>query len=398
MKKTFFSVLIITMLLALPLSSIAGVKMKIGDDTNIDLGFRLQAQLISSDNSAGTSNGPTDPADSETRVNMRRQRLRLGGNVGQYMSFFLQTDGRDVTLIDAFIKLKLHPMAQIIMGENMAPAGRQITTSSGGLMAIDRPGITNYNLTWGLNGRAQFNNVSVPSSGNLADAGAVAVRDTGATLFGSTSFSDTFHMKYYAGVYDGINNATVYSDTERYTGRVQINFLDAEAGYYNLSTYVGKKKTIALGLSYDAQSDFETDDITGKNVDYTWYSADLFAELPVGPGTITAEFGYNDLDLDDATSIDGVDARKTQGGGFYTQAGFLINKFQPWIGYETWDSDSADNDGSWDAAKIGITYFLKGHNANIKLGYEAFTSDKPLIAGGTEDSINTLILGFYITY
>ena len=107
--------------------------------------------------------------------------------------------------------------------------------------------------------------------------------------------------------------------------------------------------------------------------------------------------GYNDLDLDDATSIGGVDARNTQGNGYYFQTGYLIGKLQPWAGYEVWESDGVADEGSWDAWKVGITYFVKGHNANIKLGYESFTADRPF-AGGTEDSIDTLILGFYITY
>ena len=400
MRRIIFIGLIVTVFLALPLSSMAGVKLKIDEDTDIDLGFRLQTQYLSSDNASTTD------TNSKNDFNVRRARIRLGGNVTKWFSFFLQTEkgsgadggGYDMRLIDAFIKIKPHPLANFIIGENMAPAGRQITTSSGGLMAIDRPGITNYNLTWGLTGRLQFNNASY-SAGDLALSNDEAVRDNGGTLFGSTSFSDRFHLKYYLGMYDGIQNVSG-EDENRYTARVQFNFLDPEPGYYNLSTYVGKKKTIGIGFSYDSQDKITTDSIKG-DIDYNFYEVDAFAELPVGPGTITAETAFQALDLDDATSLDDgsltpKDARNTQGDGFYFQTGYLFNNWQPWVGFEQWNSDAPDDTGSWDAWRAGLTYFVKGHNANIKLGYESWKSDQPF--SGTEDTINSLLLGFYITY
>jgi hypothetical protein len=404
MRRIIFIGIIATVFLALPLSSMAGVKLKIGEDTDVNLGFRLQTQYLSSDATSATD--LPNSTESQDEFNVRRARIRLGGNITKWFSFFLQTEkgsgtggsGYDMRLIDAFIKIKPHPLANFIIGENMAPAGRQITTSSGGLMAIDRPGITNYNLTWGLTGRLKFNNASY-SDGDLALSNPEAVRDNGVTLFGSTSFSDRFHLKYYLGMYNGVQNISG-EDNERYTTRVQFNFLDPEPGYYNLSTYVGKKKTIGIGFSYDSQDKITTDSIKG-DIDYSFYEVDAFAELPVGPGTITAEAAFQDLDLDDATSLDDSssitkDARETQGNGFYVQTGYLFNNWQPWVANEQWNSDAPDDTGSWDAWKVGLTYFVKGHNANIKLGYENWKSDQPF--SGTEDTITTFLLGFYITY
>ena len=262
---------------------------------------------------------------------------------------------------------------------------------------IDVLAFNSYNLTWGLNGRTQFNTANF-SNGNLPMAGEVNVRDQGATQFGSHSFTDMVHIKYYGGVYNGIQDAD--EDKERFTGRVQLNFFDPEPGYYNLSTYLGKKKTIGVGVSYDTQDDIAEDAVKG-NVDYKWWSADAFLDLPLGPGFITAEVGYHDLDLDDATQlIDGGtirNAKETQGNGWYAQAGYLIKNWnlQPWVAYANWN---ADNDrGSFYDWQGGLTYFFRGHNANIKAGYEYLKSDEN-IGSSNEDTINTFLLGFYVTF
>ena len=263
---------ILVALLAIPVTGWAGAKLKISDDTSIDLGFRAQELFIATnDNNGGTGK-------SENRFTTRRARLRLGGSITQYVKFFLQTDvsNKDVQMIDSFINLHYENIAQLIVGRNMAPAGRQITTSSGGLMCIDRPNITNFNLTWGLNGKVGFNTGPNFAQGNQPIINDVFVRDKGATLFSSHSFSDTFHGKAYFGMYDGIDEHSAggtTKDTWRYTGRVQVNFFDAEPGYYNLSTYLGKKKTIGVAASVDYQSKF-TQDTTGDYHDYTWLRPD----------------------------------------------------------------------------------------------------------------------------
>ena len=401
MKKTLIFSLLIAVIIASPMAATAGMKMKISEDTDIDLGFRVQSLFRATDNDGGNT------GDSVEDFLVRRARFRLGGNVTQWVSFFLQTEaasesgtGLDMRLIDAFATLNLHPLAKIYLGENMAPAGRQITTSSGGLMAMDRPNINSYNLTWGLNGRIQFNTATFPD-GNVGLNGQTNVRDEGATLFGKHSFTDEVHVKYYVGVYDGIQEAG--SDKERYTGRIQFNFFDPEPGYYNLSTYLGKKKTIGIGASYDTQDNIAEDAIMGK-IDYRWWSVDAFADWPLGPGSITLEGGYINLDLDDATQMDDGgaaprDARQTQGDGWYTQAGYLIKDWnlQPWFAYGNWDTDAADDRGSFSYGQVGLTYFFKGHNANIKAGYEFFNAEED-IGTSDQDDIGTFLIGFYVTF
>lgn len=268
-------------------------------------------------------------------------------------------------------------------------------------MTMDRPGITYKNLTWGTRALSTFSTATY-SDADAGLRGDVDVRDLGVTLFGSTSFSESSHLKYYLGVFDGIQKAG--KDSERVAGRIQYNIFDAEPGYYGLSTYLGKKKTIGIGAAFDIQSDVADDLATGTTVDYSMSTVDVFAEIPIGSGTLTAEGAFIDLDLDGATQLDALgdgsdlrDANQSQGDGYYIQAGYLFNKWQPWIEFENWDADAASGKGSYDSSRVGLTYFIEGHNANIKVGYEVFNSDA-LIGSTNEDEIQTVAIGFYVTY
>lgn len=393
--KVFRFLFVTTLLIAVAGGSaaLAGAKLKIDDESEIDLGFRLQALYINTDDDLD-GDGSWDSFD---EFKVRRARIRLNGKVNKHVSAFLQTElgsgaggsGADVRLIDAFVNVKYDNWTQFIMGINMSPANRQNLTSSGGLMAIDRPGVVYKSLTWGGRALHTFSNRTFTNSaaGLSAD---FAVRDVGLTFFGSGDTGGNAHLKYYLGIYDGISADG--EDSERTTARVQVNFFDPEPGYFNLSTYLGKKKTLAFGASYDTQSDVAFDGTLGGLVDYEYTSLDAFLEWPAGTGAITAEAAFSELDFDDAPEF-----LNAQGDGFYLQVGYFTNNWQPWIEYEDWSSDDGLDIGSFTTTRLGITRFFKGHNANIKLGYEMFEADT-MIGGTTEDSIDSLVLGFYTTY
>ncbi len=365
----------------------AGAKLKINDDASIDLGFRLQVLNLYTDRDLD-GDGGFEAAD---RWQVRRARFRLKGIVNKHVEIFLQSDvsGNDVRLIDMFMTLKKNNWNQFIVGLNMAPVLRQNLTSSGALLAIDRPGMAYKSLTWG--GRA----LTTFSTSTFGDTSAgfsngMGVRDVGITYFGSGDVGDNAHVKYYLGTYNGIQSGG--TDKERFSARLQYNLFDAEPGYFNLAHYLGKKKTVAFGFAYDTQ-DSVADGANGK-VDYEFVTADLFAEVPAGNGSLVFEAAYEQLDLADDPDFLGA-----QGDGFYVQLGYLINKdkWQPWFEYEDWGSDGPGGRGSYDILRAGISYFIAGHNANIKFGYEQFNADT-LIGSSREDSIDTIVAGFYVTY
>jgi len=402
--------ILVGVFMAEPPGSWAGVEVKIDQDYNFELGFRLQTQFISSTNIKANAS-----ENHEEKFELRRARIWVEGDVTKWFKFFIQmgnnigpgtdNDTDDILLIDGFINLHLHDLAQIIMGENMVPAGREHLTTSAAMLAIDRPGITGYNLTWGLNGGAIFNTASF-EDGNLDLEGEANIRDIGVTLFGSTSLNEFFHAKYYVGAYNGIQFRNNGEDKERVAARLQLNLFDPEPGYHNHSTYLGERKTIAIGASIDHQQRIARDTLTDDNVNYLWYSVDTFADIPLGPGGVSVEAGYSNLDLEGSTSLQDSDsgppknAKETEGQGFYVQTGYYLKNlnFQPWALYESWYSDASDDVGSWSAWRVGLSYFFKGHNANVKVGFEQFRSAENI--GDTSDNknIESFLVGFYVSY
>jgi len=402
MRTVWWSTAVLTMCVAS--AAFGGAKVEIDEEASIDIGFRVQALAIATEKDLDGDGA----FDSDTDFKVRRGRLRLKGIVNEQVSAFLQTDvgsgadgsGLDWRLIDAFVTLQPCDQLSIIAGENMAPASRQNLTSSGALMCMDRPGMNYKTLTWGTRSVYAFaNNTFADADAGLR--GDVDVRDTGVTLFSSKSLTDTLHTKCYAGAYDGVQLRA--EDNVRMTARAQVNLFDAEAGYYNQSTYVGGKKTVGLGASYDFQPDVASK-ADGGPADYSFWTVDAFMDLPLGPGHVTVEGAFQTLDLDDMvldldadpeTELTGTE--HAAGDGYYVQAGYLLDKVQPWIGFEQWDSDAETGRGSYDLYRAGLTYFLKGHNANLKAGYEKLESDTA-IGATMEDSIESFVLGCYVTY
>ncbi len=383
----------------------AGATIQIDETSTVELGLWVQPMLVVTEED-GDGDGVFE---TDTRVRARRGRLRLKGTLAEWVTALVQTDvaspaggaGYDMRVIDAWVALKAHDWLAVYAGEHMSPASRENVTAALAMMTIDRPGMTLKTLTWGTRSGYGFINGTYGDS-DAGLRGDLSVRDSGVTLFGSSSVSDGVHLKYYAGAYDGIHvNA---ADDLRFTGRVQMNLLDAEPGYFNLSTYLGGKKTVGIGASYDTQADVATCENKG-DVDYRFYTLDAFAEFPAGPGSVTLEAAFESLDLGGATALDhdgdaltpGKNATQAEGAGFYVQAGYFVSNWQPWVEYEHWESDAADDKGTYDMYRIGLTYYIKGHNANIKAGYERLDADAP-IGSTTEDSINSFVMGCYVTY
>ena len=292
------------------------------------------------------------------------------------------------------------------MGRNMAPSSRQALTSSGALMALDRPLQNSNALNWGAGGAVKAD--WIPGTPD-------AVRDNGLTLFGSNAVGEG-GFKYYLGVYNGVASDNSVKDNTHVTARAQYNLWGAESGYYQSSTYLGKKKTLGIGISYDTQSEVGDSAAPAAGdpdvlVDYSLLNFDVFLELPSSNGnSLTAEVGMSMPDYGDA-----VDLKMYQGSGFYGQVGYYLNSgFQPWVLYESFGSDAtalvagdvgvdpeqaSKTPGDYTAFRIGATYYIDGQHANIKLAYSSKTTDVPVMVGATaEDTKNTITLGFFTTY
>jgi hypothetical protein len=292
MKRVCVLGLLILVVMALPRGAAAGVELNISDNTKVDLGFSLQTLGRLTDFRNPNSNN----ADGGLDFVLRRGLLRAGGQASDYIKFFLQTEASGATdndpsvrVSDATVNLHYRDVAQLIMGLQKPPSYRSILTSDDTLMAIDRPGITGYNLTWGLRSRVEFDTTTLRNT-NSGIHGPYQDRDLGATFFGTYSFSDLLHLKYYAGMYRGIQKTSGGSFKPRLTARLQMNLFDPEPDYDNSGTYLGTKKTIAIGYSNDTQHDVVTNLKNDSGVDYTSFNEfDLFVDWPAGPGSVTFE-------------------------------------------------------------------------------------------------------------
>ncbi len=364
----------------------AGVTLQDADgNERIDLRFRLQI-LGKFTESDLDGDGDFESADD---FQVRRARLWLKGTVNEYFGVFLQTDvsGNEIEMLDAYIHLKKSSKLQTYIGQHLAPSSRQTLTLSNTLLALDRPGMAYKALTWGSRALTTFSTATYGDA-DSGIRGSSQVRDVGFTVFGVHDLSDSRHFKYYFGMYDG--TPAVGTDAERYSGRVQLNFGDSEPSYYSTATYLGAKRTFSIGGSYDTQSD-----VAGARTpltDYSYWNVDLFAEQPAGAGSLTFEAAYQDLDLDDANL-------QSEGTGFYVQTGYLVKKekWQPWLLYEDWSADASSGKGSYGLWRAGVSYFMDGHHANFKVGYESFSADAS-IGSSSEDSIGSVVVGFYAAY
>ncbi len=379
--------------------------IRIDEHAHIDIGFLIQPMVIVTESDLDGDG----TLDSETEFKVRRTRLRVRGVAGDRVTAFLQSDlgstaggaGYDWRIIDAWVMLRATDALFLMAGQTMAPANRQNMTAASVLLTLDSPGLVYKSLTWGTRALSAFSNRTLADT-DAGLRGPVEVRDVGVTLFAVRSLSDTLHAKAYLGAYEGVQLAG--RDAPRFTGRLQVNFGDPEPGYYNLSTYLDGKRTLGIGASYDTQANV-TDSEGHGLVDYAYYSLDAFAEYALMQGRMTIEAAYSGLDLDGATGLyttrgetgPGRDATRAEGSGYYIQTGYYQNRWQPWAGFERWNSDAEDEAGSYSAWRIGISYYLRNHNAVIKGGYEQLKSETPL-PGTDEDTIGSFVMKCSVTY
>ncbi|MFC1670125.1 hypothetical protein ACFL20_06995 [Spirochaetota bacterium] len=404
MKRFLVLILLFGGIFLFTTDSFAGAKLKIGDgeDTYLDLGMRVQTLMIANWSNDKNRDGELDDS---LDFYVRRARFRLKGVIGKYAHMFMQTEvsGKNMQMIDALIDIHPFPFLKLTMGQHMNPANRTNITSSAALLAGDRPSLTYKTLTWGIKAKPIFTTFSLDNTGQNFSA-PYGVRDLGMTLNGNIDLMKILHLKYYAGIYKGIQiDETVDEINLRYTARIEVNLFDAEKGYFHKASYLGKKKTVAIGFSYDYQNDIGTGDNATVNADYNYYTIDVFAEMPLaGLGALSVEGAFMSLDLDGVSDIDGdtdINGKPNEGIGGYGQVGLYISslKIQVWQMFEMWNANGANDAGDYYASRTGLTYYHKGFNLNAKLGFE-YLKSAVKIDGSNDDKNYGVLFGLYANY
>src|SRR6185312_1835441 len=247
-------------------------KLEAGPGNTLKLGLLLQPQFQSLGNNGLSGNS--------YNLFIRRTRFLVGGTVLGVFDYFFETD---------------YPNLFIAQNE----AGPPATTTK------NTPGmnIQDAFITWKpLSDSAQYKDwLKVDAGYMLPPLAHNAVQSAG-TLYSWDYFMFSFtylgaearglvldgRLEYRIGLFQGLRVAetpvaaptTVGSNNFfAIAGRLQLNILDAEPGFFYAGTYLGKKKILSFGISGETQDPFH----------YYYVAGDGFADLPVGPGVFTAQ-------------------------------------------------------------------------------------------------------------
>lgn len=350
LRKTGLFLVALALIAAMPKNAASGT-----DDPKMDVHFLLQPQIT-----MGMSHG--DEANFNQDMFLRRTRVILMGNVNKWVHFFFETDnpnlGKDGNFAlsrtftqDAFVDFRFANEFKVAVGLILLPFTRHNRQSAVSLMGLD------YHTA--LYGGGRFPNTHVWRDGGVEARGIVADK-----------------LDYRVGIFRGFEGADGGINPDnmpRFTGRVAYYFEGKEDGFFYGGTYLGKTKIISVGAGFDFQLDGTFDD-KGETAPYMAFTGDVFIDLPMGTNALTAQaaFMYVDGGYAAAMAADGITAagfakNGINGMGSFAEVGYLIGNLQPLVAFEWWDGESDAQDIT--NVRVGANYYIKGHNANVKLDY-----------------------------
>ncbi len=177
-----------------------------------------------------------------------------------------------------------------------------------------------------------------------------------------------------------IDEPTTGDSDVLWAGRVQLDFWDAEAGYYLNGTYYGAKDLLALGVAAQTAS--------GDNA----YSVDFLLEKKLGNDgvvTVEAEYAwYDGLGGYPPPTAGGYD----ETGGYYLLGAYLfpqvvgIGKLQVLGKYgEATYENTLLGDVDQETTELNLNYIIKDFNARISLFYIDVSFDP--VTGGDASQI-----------
>lgn len=351
-------------------SAFAGPTWTFGpeDQGLLKLEYKGQFQLNHRDTGSGS-----DSDDDTMEFNFRRNRIAL---MGLYEGFgiYVQTeyrednnitpfavsdgDNSDFTLLDAQFRFAYNDAVQFRVGKFKHNITRENLEACEKPLTLDRSVL-----------------ISAPFT---------TTRDKGVAMWGNL-FDDVF--QYRLDIMNGRNDSDSAADSNfRYGARAHLSFLDKETGYGYRGTYMGEKKIITVGASYQYEADvaYANTVLERDKVDYNAWSVDLFVEYPFeNIGTFTISAAYVDYDLDDAykgsnPDIDTIGVNGERNGG-YTKVGYMLPNLplQFFVRAEDWSFahwGTYDQEVDWIGG--GINYYLRDQNLKLTLEYADVDMDK----------------------
>jgi len=285
---------------------------------------------------------------------IRRTRILVGGTVFGNIEFFLDTDYPNLFLPansgtaaapafvkntpgmniqDAFVTWKaLGDMLKVDMGYMLPPMAHNALQGAGTLYGLD------------------YYSFSFQHSNSFGSSANPIGRDVGLQL---RSLLVDGHIDIRAGIFQGLRDNETTTEPParnmfRLTGRVQINLLDAEPGFFYAGTYLGAKKIASIGFSGDLQDK------------YKYFAVDGIVDMPLGPGVVTAQVNLAHYDGGTfiPTLIKQTDLMGEAGYNFAAVHVSPIFRFEKRMGSGTLVDETRVGGG--------LAFWPYGHNTNLK--------------------------------
>ena len=362
----------------------AAMKIETPNKSTIKLGLLLQPQFQASQPRFGT------PAEARTNFGnnlyIRRTRILLGGNLFGLLDYFVDTDfpnlflAQNVTTTDAMGMMVTNSVKNT-PGMNIQDAF--ITFKAmGDLLKIDAgymlPPLA-HNAVQGATTLYMWDYFFYTfRSGNMfGSSGNPIGRDAGVQARGLVAGG---LVEYRFGLFQGLRQAqgptmSASRNFFRAAGRVQVNLMDPETGYFYAGTYLGTKKILSIGASFDV-------DDTGDTTAYKYFAGDVFADMPLGPvGVLTAQL--NVAYWNGGTTIPGLTPSAT---AIMAEAGFLFSglRLSPIIHLEELIVSGANNNEGYYGG--GVAWWPYGHNTNLKAFY-TYRKAEAQMNGGSQFNV-----------
>lgn len=293
---------------------------------------------------------------------VRRTRLLVGGTLFKYFDFFFDTDFANLfkapnaapgdpnpkltpgmNIQDAFGTFKPISEFMVDVGYMLPPLSHNALQGATSLYSWDY--FTN-----------SFRHSNV--FGSTADP---IGRDAGVQLRGLIAKGV---LEYRLGAFQG--RRIEASPTEmasrnffRVAGRLQLNLLDPETAFFYAGTYLGAKRILSFGISYDFQDA------------YKHASGDGFLDLPLGPGVLTAQANVSHWNGEDWVAMPNQTALMGEAGYLFDALNVspIVRIEHRWVKNQTAAVPEETRLGG------GLAFWPYGHNINVKAFYTHVSPD-----------------------
>ncbi|HVV48958.1 MAG TPA: hypothetical protein VHO06_04810 [Polyangia bacterium] len=345
-----------------PAPSAPSFKIDAGGGTTLKIGLLLQPQF--------QMLGNTELDGNSYNLFIRRTRLLVGGTLFGAFEYFFDTDYPNLFLAD---NTPANAMTMTAASTVKLTPGMNVQDAFVTWKPVSGPYKDAFKIDAGYMLPPMAHN-AVQSATSLYswDYFAFTFLSTANTLLGSQAspvgrdlgvqvrgLLFDGHLEYRAGLFQGLRDTDSATDVGsnnffRAVGRLQVNLLDAEPGFFYAGTYLGKKRILSFGISGDTQRS------------YHYVAGDGFADLPLGPGVFTAQVDV--VHWNGGTFVPGLPKETAVMG----EVGFNVDAINvsPILHAEYLWAPAADL-GHFGG---GLAFWPYGHNSNLKAFYTRNTT------------------------